>query len=376
MSTLNTAIFCALFALVHAGIVQRSFQCGNQSYYTSDNGIIRSHAGYDHGHDYGKDLDCLWTIEAPPGKMVQLVANTFNVEGDYNCQYDYVELFDGNSTGATSLGRFCGHTFLPISSTQRFLTLNFVTDHATGFRGFEFFYNFTDHIIHTCRQGQFLCTNGRCITGSYRCDGQDDCGDDSDETSCRNTSPSLTSCGFNEFRCVRVSFLQNPCIPSYFVCDGDNDCGDNSDESGPACSGSSHFSTNIFSNFFTTAVSFSNSRACGIRDFTGTFGNISSPDYPLSYPGAAQCTYHVTAPSGTKSIAFEFDPRFHLEDDLRCSYDYVIVESKQGHQSHGPFCGGTAPDPFEIQGNEADIRFISDSSNENTGFLLTWKATS
>uniref|UniRef100_A0A3B4XAY3 Uncharacterized protein n=1 Tax=Seriola lalandi dorsalis TaxID=1841481 RepID=A0A3B4XAY3_SERLL len=33
----------------------------------------------------------------------------------------------------------------------------------------------------TCRPGQFKCRNGRCIPQSWKCDVDDDCGDNSDE---------------------------------------------------------------------------------------------------------------------------------------------------------------------------------------------------
>ena len=64
-----------------------------------------------------------------------------------SCTDDYLELFDGNNTNDDSLGKFCGTNFGSISSTGRYLTLEFVTDSRTQYRGFKLFYNFTDHVI-------------------------------------------------------------------------------------------------------------------------------------------------------------------------------------------------------------------------------------
>ena len=35
-----------------------------------------------------------------------------------------------------------------------------------------------------CDSYEFSCDNGQCVPDSYRCDGGNDCGDDSDEDGC------------------------------------------------------------------------------------------------------------------------------------------------------------------------------------------------
>ena len=42
--------------------------------------------------------------------------------------------------------------------------------------------------VTSCSADQFQCDNKRCIRKAWRCDDENDCGDDSDERDCR-TSP-------------------------------------------------------------------------------------------------------------------------------------------------------------------------------------------
>ncbi|XP_052832935.1 basement membrane-specific heparan sulfate proteoglycan core protein isoform X4 [Octopus bimaculoides] len=78
-----------------------------------------------------------------------------------------------------------------------------------------------------CEPNEFKCRNGHCAMKIWRCDGDNDCGDGSDEENCP-TGPPGSTCDMDEFKCI----ARNQCIPSSYQCDGENDCLDRSDEIG------------------------------------------------------------------------------------------------------------------------------------------------
>ncbi|XP_022656909.1 very low-density lipoprotein receptor-like isoform X3 [Varroa destructor] len=84
-----------------------------------------------------------------------------------------------------------------------------------------------------CTNSQMKCKNRRCILVEWKCDGHNDCGDDSDE------DPQMCAthtCEMGQFACKHSP---GRCIQASLRCDGRTDCIDGSDESGcdmPSCS--------------------------------------------------------------------------------------------------------------------------------------------
>ncbi|XP_055342449.1 sortilin-related receptor-like [Paramacrobiotus metropolitanus] len=88
-----------------------------------------------------------------------------------------------------------------------------------------------------CGSGQFQCSDPEdgqhvaCIPRVWRCDGEDDCGNNRDEEECDGVEQEM-ECEAGQVRCS-----DGMCIHKSWVCDGDNDCVEGSDERN--CSGHS-----------------------------------------------------------------------------------------------------------------------------------------
>ncbi|XP_015434155.1 PREDICTED: vitellogenin receptor [Dufourea novaeangliae] len=86
--------------------------------------------------------------------------------------------------------------------------------------------SYIESTVTLCEQPEwFLCENKKCVSHSFQCDGENDCGDESDERDCYGFKHNLIRCATDEFQCSDKS-----CIPIEKFCDARSDCNDNSDE--------------------------------------------------------------------------------------------------------------------------------------------------
>lgn len=83
-------------------------------------------------------------------------------------------------------------------------------------------------VITACQSYEFGCaTGGQCVPQAWRCDGETDCMDGSDEQRCTSL------CDPGQVPCLSG----DQCVDYQYLCDGTPHCRDASDESVDNCGG-------------------------------------------------------------------------------------------------------------------------------------------
>ncbi|KAK7106345.1 low-density lipoprotein receptor-related protein 2-like [Littorina saxatilis] len=170
---------------------------------------------------YMNNLDCVWRITAPPGFYIKFNITDFQLIK--RCRWENVRIVDGQ--GNYALNTYCmdkdkqrKSKFSPITSISNNATIVFRARNTWGGRGFSIQVKATKKFICP-RTRKFQCDNLHCVPTENVCDGQNNCGDNSDETSC-------DTCVGTAWKCNST----RQCIASNDRCDGETQCDDGSDE--------------------------------------------------------------------------------------------------------------------------------------------------
>jgi hypothetical protein len=104
--------------------------------------------------NYPAGIKCFRAITADYGYFVRIdFRDSFQIEPPSNegkCEYDYLEIRDGDQGYSPLIGKFCGSNFPPIiTSSGRSLWLRFVSDLNIEYSGFKGVYHYIPNPIDT-----------------------------------------------------------------------------------------------------------------------------------------------------------------------------------------------------------------------------------
>ncbi|XP_027498293.1 inactive serine protease PAMR1 isoform X2 [Corapipo altera] len=130
--------------------------------------VLRASRGQILLEGYPLNARCEWTIHVQAGFNIELRFSMLSLEFDYMCQYDYVEVRDGDNLDSRIIKRFCGNERPPpIQSTGSSLHVLFQSDGSKNFDGFHAVFE----EITACSSSPCL-HDGTCILdkrSAYKC---------------------------------------------------------------------------------------------------------------------------------------------------------------------------------------------------------------
>ncbi|XP_067828863.1 tolloid-like protein 2 isoform X2 [Heptranchias perlo] len=122
---------------------KHSTECGGNLRAEVRTKHLYSHAQFG-DNNYPGQSQCDWVIVAEDGYGVELIFQTFEIEEEADCGYDYMELYDGHESVAPRLGRFCGSgPPEEIYSAGDSIMIRFHTDDTINKKGFHARYTST-----------------------------------------------------------------------------------------------------------------------------------------------------------------------------------------------------------------------------------------
>uniref|UniRef100_A0A8D2IQV5 Cubilin n=1 Tax=Varanus komodoensis TaxID=61221 RepID=A0A8D2IQV5_VARKO len=323
---------------------------------------------------YYHNAECYWLLSSSRGSPFEVQFDQFHLESHPSCNFDYLAVYDGNSSSFKMLGKFCGNQIPPtIRSTRDRVYIKLRTDRSLGGGGFLVRYK------QIC-QGIIIANHSQGILESLNYPNKYP-----SDTKCNWTIQTTMGNTLNySFTALSTKGGANCERDHVKLYDGPNDqstligtfCGDADLPSGGTTSSSLHVV--FFSDKIDESTGFQmlwHVNGCG-EELSGTSGSFHSPGYPSKYPHNRECHWYIhTAPGSSIQLTIvEFDIEYHTS----CNYD--VLEIYGGPDFSSPrlaqLCAPRSPqNPLHISstGNMIAIRFKTDRTLHGKGFNATWQ---
>ncbi|KTF87440.1 hypothetical protein cypCar_00025640 [Cyprinus carpio] len=326
--------------------------------------------------DYDHQVSCAWVIRTDPSKILRITFPFFDIENSASCNFDFLQVHDGESASAYMIGKYCG-TAAPaeLFSSHNSLYFWFRSDHSVSGRGFTVAWQSQAPVCG----GELTNTYGDIKSPGYP-------GNYPPNRDCYwtvNVNPGLLitfafgtlslehhdNCNFDYLE-IRDGLLPEDSVLGKY-------CSTASpaplQTTGPSAWIHFHSDFSISDRgFHITYTTSPSDPGCG-GVFTDTEGIIISPNWPNNYAHNRQCIYIIRMPR-SELVALNFT-HMDLESHSGCLFDFVEVRDGTGETDPliGKYCGTTLPAPILSTTNGLWIRFKSDSSVSRAGFRAMYE---
>ena len=309
----------------------------------------------------------------PNGKRIQFHFASLQIEQHFNCSFDYLEIFDGQRESDPVLKRYCNSTTPPpITTAGPYALLHFHTDSSMSDRGFHVTYSSVPG-VPGCG-GTLTTPKGIITSPSFpeRYDNNIDC-----DWLIRVHPEDKIQLTFSVFDLEQ----HGVCRWDYLeVRDGEDEnaplkgrfCGSLIPQPIVSSGNKLWIKFKADASFNGQGFKASYDALCG-GEYNDLEGRIKSPYFPDPYPSNRQCTYHIMVPQG-KLIYLQFE-FFMIEGSPDCLWDYLeIRENIQSDNQNDTLriCGSVLPRPITSTLNELELKFVTDGSVNNRGFLANY----
>ncbi|CAD5225836.1 unnamed protein product [Bursaphelenchus xylophilus] len=369
--------------------------------------------------DYDADSSCIWKLEAPENHQIFLTIHNYSIEGlNSECSYDFLKIsrIDIAPQNETFI-KLCGEEsdVLSFRSASNSLLLEFNSDSSMQKTGFFANYvfdldeckitstcshiceNTIDSYVCTCPEGMVLsedtvtCREEKCTVQINEANGLISSVKMEEKKSNECFYHLITTPGHQLVLTFQDFHFDSSCLKDHIdVYDGADLTSSNL--IGKLCGGILPPTVTSSGNELLLAVYLNNFGEA--KGFNASFksecgGQISverSPGYIYSHTGfgdskyfpSMDCRWELSKSpnlnSGTTVIRLLFK-HFLLESDENCDYDYVQVSEREDYgdwTTKSRFCGRTPIRPVFSTKKHLMLRFVSDRTFEDKGFIIEY----